>query len=439
MTAWISIAAIILAALLASVITFLLVRERARVRENALQDLLRAKEDDNRQKETAFREQEAAQRAVIARLETQVEGMKASLEEQERKHRENIENELKFIKTEMSDQYGKLLKERQEDLSKGNRSSIGEILAPLKESIDKMQDAMKANELEHAKSTTALRERFDSVVRELGEKTQSIGQKADHLSEALTGKPKMQGCWGENKLDAILAQEGLVQGMHYDREVAGEDASRPDFVFHFKDGMEEKDLIVDSKVSLTAFVDFVNAESPEAADVAMKAHLRSIHNHIDELARKDYAKKVDRSKRFADYVVMFMPIDQAFRVALDREPMLWQQAYERGILITTEQTVMPFLKIVQLTWNKYRQDRNISEIMDASDLMIKRVRAFYDLYQDLGKRLLAVHSTYNSGLVKLQDSGQSIITAARNVVRLGGKQVNRQELEEVSLKALPEE
>ena len=325
----------------------------------------------------------------------------------------------------------KLLRKREKELSEGNQSTMYGILKPLKESISAMEKAMKENASSHLETTSRLSEQLKNAVREMQEKTSDVGRKADSLSEALTGRPKVQGCFGENFLEAILAGEGLQEGKHYSREAANEDLSRPDFVFHFKENLEQKDLIVDSKVSLTAFVDYMNASSEEEKALALDRHIRSVRKHIDELARKEYAKKNSRS--FADYVLMFMPRDMAFRVALEADPMLWQESYKKGVLIVTEQTIMPFLKIMQLTWNKFQQDTNTQRITAAAQNMIDRVAAFYDSYSELGRKLKSVCGEYNKGITKLQDNGQSITTSARQVISLGVRRSKGKEF------AVPEE
>ena len=359
-------------------------------------------------------------------LNTQIELLKKEKEssaEMARQAQENYERALKEMKetvvSSMTAETEKLLKTREKELKEGNQTNMDGILKPLKESISAMEKAMKDNAVSHLKSTTELSEQLKQAVKEMQEKTSDVGRKADTLSEALTGKPKVQGCFGENFLDAILAGEGLLEGTHYTREAANDDLSRPDFVFHFKDGFEEKDLVVDSKVSLTAFVDYMNAENPEDKKEALDRHIKSVRKHIDELSRKEYAKK--RAKSFADYVLMFMPRDMAFRVALEAEPLLWQEAYQKNVLIATEQTIMPFLKIIQLTWNKFQQDTNTQKITVAAQNMIDRVGAFYDAYTDLGKKLKAVNTSYNSGISKLKEGGQSITTSAKQVMELGIK------------------
>ena len=345
----------------------------------------------------------------------------ADMEKLAQQAQENYDKALRQMRetvvASMTAETEKLLRKREKELSDENQTSMDGILKPLKESISAMEKAMKENASSHIETTTKLSEQLKNAVKEMQEKTSDVGRKADTLSEALTGKPKVQGCFGENFLEAILAGEGLEEGRHYSREAANEDLSRPDFVFHFKEGLEQKDLIVDSKVSLTAFVEYMNASSEEEKAVAIDRHIRSVRKHIDELSRKEYAKKNARS--FADYVLMFMPRDMAFRVALEADPMLWQESYRKGVLIATEQTIMPFLKIMQLTWNKFQHDTNTQRITQAAQNMIDRVGSFYDSYAELGRKLKAVFGEYNKGVAKLQDNGQSITTSARQVISIG--------------------
>ena len=373
--------------------------------------------------QTELSVQEKVLRQEIETLKEVHKNEKEHADKMAKQAQENYEQALKQMKetvvASMTAETEKLLKAREKELTEGNQDKMDGIIKPLKESIAAMEKAMRENADSHLKSTTELSQQLKSAVKEMQEKTSDVGKKADTLSEALTGKPKVQGCFGENFLDAILAGEGLQEGIHYTREAANDDLSRPDFVFHFKDGYEQKDLVVDSKVSLTAFVEYMNAEGPELKKEALDRHIKSVRKHIEELAKKEYAKK--RAKSFADYVLMFMPRDMAFRVALEGEPMLWQEAYQKNVLIATEQTIMPFLKIIQLTWNKYQQDTNIQKITEAAQNMIDRVGAFYDLYIDLGKKLKSVNSAYNSGISKLKPEGQSITTSAKQVIAIGAK------------------
>ncbi len=376
-------------AIIVAIVTWLIVRGHFRGRLEAQENLHKARISD--MEKMSERAQMNYERALKDMKETVLAGMTAETQ--------------------------KLLKQREKELKDENQTSMDGILKPLKESIEAMEKAMKDNAISHVENNAKLSEQLKQAVKDMQERTSDVGRKADTLSEALTGKPKVQGCFGENFLDAILAGEGLIEGIHYTREAANEDLSRPDFVFHFKDGLEQKDLIVDSKVSLTAFVDYMNAKTEEEKSDALERHLKSVRKHIEELSKKDYAKK--NAKSFADYVLMFMPRDMAFRVALEADPMLWQDSYKKGVLISTEQTIMPFLKIMQITWNKFQHDTNTLKITAAAQNMIDRVGAFYDSYSELGRKLKAVSLEYNKGIAKLQDNGQSITTSAKQVISIG--------------------
>ena len=374
-------------------------------------------------------------RAELSRKESELEMASKYHEKAIAEMKEASRNQMQSILADMKAETAEILRQREEELVKGNRSDMDGILKPLKESMEAMRKAMKENEESHIRNTVSLSRQLEQAVKDMEQKTADIGAKADNLSQALTSKPKVQGCFGENFLDAMLANENLVEGLHYSREAANDDLSRPDFVFHFKDGLEQKDLIVDSKVSLTAFVEYVNASDEQTKASSLADHLRSVRKHIDELAAKDYARKNPNS--FADYVVMFMPVGAALQVALDEDPMLWQNAYRKGVLITTEQTIMPFLKIIQITWTKFRQDTNLLEITKAAENMIERVGAFYDSYRELGKKLKAVCREYNDGVGKLKDNGFSITTSARKVMAVGIRRAKGKELSAPS-EQLPE-
>ena len=343
---------------------------------------------------------------------------------------ENYENALQEMKetvtASIAAETQKLLREREDELAEENQSNMESILKPLKESIETMRKAMKENETSHVETTARLSKQLEQAVKDMTEKTSDVGKKADTLSEALTGRPKVQGCFGENFLNDILVREGMKEGEQYTREAANADKSRPDFVFHFKDGLEEKDLIVDSKVSLTAYVEFMNAETEQERTAALDRHVKSVRKHIDELSAKEYTKKTNKS--FADYVLMFMPMEMAYRAALAADPMLWQDAYRKNVLIVTEQTIIPFLKIMQLTWNKYRHDTKIHEITVAAQNMIDRVADFYDQYTDIGQKLAEVTKAYNRGAIKLKPDGRSITTSANQVIGLGTKLSKGKEL-----------
>jgi len=353
-------------------------------------------------------------RLRLKEKEGEVEAEKRIAENERKRYEENVRGFLASMTAESE----KILKQREKDLKEANKSEINEILAPLKESLGEMRKAMRDNEQTHIKNTTELSKQLEQAVKEMQEKTREVGSKAEDLAQALTGRPKIQGDFGENFLEDILTREGFRNGVQYERQYVNDDLSRPDFILHFKEGMEDKDLIVDSKVSLTAYARYVNAEDDVEKKKAISDHEGSVRKHIDELAAKEYPKK---GKAYASFAIMFMPIDMALRVAMDKNPDIWQYAYRKGVLIATEQTIMPFIKIMGLTWRKFHQDSNMLVIMGHAEEMIARVADFYKHYKELGNKLRSVCTSYNSGITQLEDHGMSITTSARKVMQLGVK------------------
>ncbi len=271
--------------LLATFVTWMIMRGNERLRVSSVEEKMSAMQQ---QYEARLAVQEQQYETRLSAQEQQNNTRIADMEKMAAKTQENYEKALKeTVVSGMTAETEKLLKAREKELKEGNQSSIDGILKPLKESITAMEKAMKSNEVSHLETTTKLSEQLKQAVKDMQEKTSDVGRKADTLSEALTGKPKVQGCFGENFLDAILAGEGLEEGKHYSREAANEDLSRPDFVFHFKEGLEQKDLIVDSKVSLTAFVDYMNAASDDEKAAALDRHIKSVRKHIGELSKKE--------------------------------------------------------------------------------------------------------------------------------------------------------
>lgn len=358
-----------------------------------------------------------------------LDDLKVSNAETVRQLKEVQEKEMKAVVDGMKAETEKLLKSREESLSKGNKDSMDSILQPLRESMEQMKKTMQDNQETHIKNTSELGQKLEQAVKEMSEKTREVGSKADNLSMALTGKSKVQGCWGEDLLETMLANEGFLQGVHYDREKVNSEGRRPDFIFYFKEGGASRNLIVDSKVSLTAYAKYMSNDiAKDEKDAYLKEHMDSIYKHIAELAKKDYAGADKKS--FAKYVLMFLPIDNALRIAMDEDPMLWRDAYNKGVIIVTEQTIMPFLKILSITWTKFQQDSNIEAVSKAATTMIERVAAFYESYKSMGKKLNAVINEYNSGIVKLAPHGQSITTSANQVISLGVKTTKTREIQE---------
>ena len=192
---------------------------------------------------------------------------------------------------------------------------------------------------------------------------------------------------------------------------------QPDIILHLD---ETRDLIIDSKVSLNAFVDYTNADDEQARELALASHLRSVRNHVKELAKKNYASYVKSPRQSVDFVMMFVPVDAALQLALTADQTLWREAMNQGVFIVGEQNLYAALRAVQVTWTTIKQNANNKAICDTAEELLNRVGDFMEKFSDLGKKLEKVNEAYES-VAKKANSGQSVLGSARKLVKLGAK------------------
>ena len=330
------------------------------------------------------------------------------------------------VKAETSE----MLKARQKEFSETSNLSLGQIVNPLKENIAELKKAMEEGNKEQAERNGEMRERIKSLM----EHSDAARKSADELAAAFKHGNKIQGDWGETVLDELLTSHGLTKGVHFDTQAVIKDKDgkvvknedgvmmRPDVILHL-DGKRE--VIIDSKVSLTAYVDYVNAENEADRAAYLKAHVDSIKKHVKELAAKDYSSYVQSPKVSAGYVIMFVPNIGALWTALKAEPDLWRKAAESNVYITDEQSLYGALKIVNITWTQVAQAQNHEKVYELANEMIDRVGIFMEKYEAIGKALDKATSEYNDGKKKLLPSGQSIINTSGKLLKLGAKNSDR--------------
>ena len=204
---------------------------------------------------------------------------------------------------------------------------------------------------------------------------------------------------------------------------------RPDIILHLD---ERREVIIDSKVSMASYVDYVNAETETDRQLYLKAHIESIKRHIKELAAKDYAGYVKSPKVAAGYVIMFVPNVGALWIALNAEPDLWRKAAEQNVYIADEQSLYGALKIVRLTWTQVAQAQNHEKVYELANEMIDRVGQFMDRYEAMGKALERARLEYDNGMRKLTPQGQSIINTSGKLIRLGAKNSDKHPIRALS-------
>ena len=192
----------------------------------------------------------------------------------------------------------------------------------------------------------------------------------------------------------------------------------PDVIVHYPDN---KDLIIDSKVSLTAFVDYCNATDETEKLLALKRHLQSLRAHCKELQKKNYSSYIKAPRVSLNYVVMFVPNESAMQLALYEDNALWREAFENGVFITSEQNLLALLRMIQLAWSQVKQARNQQEIFDEVNKLLDRVGDFMKRYEDLGKKIESLQGSYDDTKKKLYTGNQSVVKAAEKLIEMGGK------------------
>lgn len=341
-----------------------------------------------------------------------------------------LDLQIAAVKAQLVEENKKEMKEREEALSKKAEETFKGISGGLGKDFERMAKAFEENRDAQTKSSAELKERLASTVRNLEEQTKNIGERADNLAHALKGEKKIQGCFGEMILGNILTDEGLVEGRDFDREdtirtalgitLQSEDdrRMRPDFVLHYPDG---SDIIVDAKTPVNALDDYFNAHSDAERDDAAKRNLDAVWNHVKALSGKDYsgyAKKAGH--KTLDYVIMFIPNYGALQLAKQLDKNIWHEAFRKyNVLITTEETFIPFTRMIRSAWISHEQVRNQQQILAAAQHMIDRVADFSKAHAEMGRKLDDARKFYEQCEAKLGDSGASIITSARQVLKLG--------------------
>ena len=352
-----------------------------------------------------------------------------SIAEQKKAHEEALTHQLETVKAQVTAESEKMLKAREEELEKRARQTFEAITGGLDKNIKDMKEAFELNRKTHTETSQSLKENLESAVKHLREQTLSIGDKADSLADALRGRNKTQGNWGEIILDNLFTNEGMREGRDYDKEetlrdeqgqiVMNEDTSkrmRPDYILHYPDG---NDVIVDSKVVLTAADDYFRATDEALKADAMARNLAAIKDQVRNLAKKDYSRYLNPGHKMLDYVIMFVPVYSALRLAYEADRNLWHDAYRQGVLITTEETLMPFLRMIKIAWTSHEQVANQQQIISTAETILARVSDFCTAHAKMGKKLEEAMDQYEACDKKIRDRGQSIVGAANKLIQLG--------------------
>jgi len=348
-------------------------------------------------------------------------------QEQKEQQEEQMRQQLSLIREQMNSASERILKQRADELSAVNKEQLSGILTPLQTHIQQMREAVERSDREH----NSTMQRLDATIKTSIEQSRQVGERADKLAQALTGENKTQGNFGELRLKQLLEGMGLQEGEQFtlqetirdkDGNVVYEEEGHrliPDAILHFPD---KRDVIIDSKMSFTAFEDYHNAETEAQRQDALKRHLTSMRNHVNELARKNYSKYIAEGHAKLDFVLMYVFSESALQLALSNDATLWKDAYDRGVIITGSQNLYTMLRVLEMTWKQVRQVENQQKIMECANMIVDRVQLFAERFENVKQQLQKTQDSFDKLESITAESGQSILTPASRLLKMGASQ-----------------
>ena len=427
----------IVCALLGGAIGFFLARGGRHALLTRIEVLQSRLEDAVRQAGEARSEAERHCSMLLAEKE---KACNEAMQSQEKRHGEamaalqaRFDETMQKVTAQVRSATDDMLKQRQKEFAESSNANLGQIVNPLKETIDKMKKAMDDSTLKQTAMSSEMKVTVENMMRQ----SEAARKSADELARVFKHGTKVQGDWGETVLSELLESQGLTPGIHYDIQPVIRDASgnvvksdagnmmRPDIILHLD---TRREVVIDSKVSLTAFMDYVNAGNDDDRQRFLKAHIDSIRKHVKELSAKDYSSYIRPPKVRMDYVIMFIPHSGALWAAMNVQPDLWRKAMEQNVFIADEQTLFAALRIINLTWTQIAQAQNHEKVYDLANEMLDRVGQFMKKYQAIGKSLDAAVKSYEEAGRKLSPSGQSILQTCAKLEKLGARQSDRNPL-----------
>jgi DNA recombination protein RmuC len=334
------------------------------------------------------------------------------------RHAELTDLQQQF-KTAFENVANRLFDEKSQSFSRQNTQQLDLVLAPLRDKIKAFEDNIERKFLQETRDKSALQREIEQL-RLLN---QQLSHDANNLATALKGQNKTQGDWGELQLEILLERAGLQKGTHFTTQTSFRNdeglTARPDFILQLP---ENRQLIIDAKVSLTAFERFFNENDPERKARHLKAHLDSIRSHVDNLSRKNYQLLYQINT--PDYLMLFVPIDQALNLAVQHDPALFNDALERNIVLVTNSSIFATIRTVAFLWKQEKQTRSVQEIARQGGLLYDKFVAFTEDLRNVGTRMDHARTAYDEAMQKLLTStrpGDTLVGRAERLRQLGAK------------------
>lgn len=370
------------------------------------------------------KEQSAQLQLRYNKLDTQLAAERTARQQQQQsaeeklvlleQNKQQMLKEFELLSQKILEQKSRQFSEQNQKVNEQSQQGLDALLSPFKDQLEGLRKKVEDVHLHDAKDRASLK----TQIGELHKLNQQMSSEAQALTTALRGEQKVQGNWGEMVLETVLERSGLRAGEEYVREQThhNEDGQRyrPDIIINLPEG---KHIIVDSKVSLSAYTDYINADDEQPREMALKRHVESVRAHIKGLSEKAYQEL--KSLNSPDFVFLFMPIESAFMLAFQHDENLFNEAFERRIVVVTPTTLLATLRTVSSLWAIERRNRNTEKIADQARLVYEKVVSLVDYMDRLGKQINTVQGTYDDAWKSLKEGRGNLLSRADNFQKLG--------------------
>ena len=406
---------------------------------------LRADMDGAVAEKRDLQEQLTQLKVDLERANTQLRAEQELNSKEAEMRKEQFEQQLKTVQEQFSNLATRVLDQTADKLKHSNSESMESITRPLKQNIEQLHQVIQTTNSETTKHTASLSQQL----KEMAEQTQKIDATATRLTNVIRGGNKAQGNWGERRLAELLESQGLRQGIDYDVQqtitddkgnaVLNDESGRrmiPDVILHYPNN---EDVIVDSKVSIDAYYNYVNTEDEGLKRKYAEDLVRSIRTQASGLAKKDYSKYVQKPRKAIDFVIMYVPFEGAFQLALATEPKIWGEAFDKQVLITSQQNLIAILKMIQIAWRQYAQTENQKKVFGMAEELLKRVGDFIKRFDKVKKDIENLHRDYDDAYSKAYTGRQSIVQKANELKQLGVKESANQPIPDAEPDLLEDE